>query len=190
MKYFRTLLAVTGCLIVSCSSGAEDSFEKIVARVDKYFSGTPSLLTSNKVTKDGQQSYVYYVLKIDKYNLSYDVKNTYSAASPYSAYIRLSSKVSDNIKSGDLILDTSEFSVISEIAAAEASGFSTTSMALANNDFSQNDKSVTLIMRYSYQGDNWTYRNMTAGGASESLIRDLESFPQNKEFREAIGMEG
>ena len=100
-----------------------------MTRVDKYFSGQPSLLTSTKIVKDGEQAYAYYALKIIEYNLSYDVKNTYSTASPLSASISLSCKVSDNIKSGDLVLDTSEFLVSSAITASEARGFSTTSLA-------------------------------------------------------------
>jgi len=190
MAHLRILLIVTCLIIVSCSSAAKDSFEKIVSQVDNYFSGQPSLLTSTRIIKDGQQTHAYFTLKIDKYNLSYDIKNTYSAASPYKASINLHCNVLDNLNSGDIVLNISEFEATSEIATLEASGFSTTSMALANNDFSSNNKLVTFIMRYSYQGDNWTFTGMTAGGAPESLIRDLETFPQNKSFRETIGMEG
>jgi hypothetical protein len=146
-------------------------------------------LTSAKVIKDGQQTHAYYALKIIEHNLSYVVKNAYSTASPYKASINLHCNVLNNLSSGDIVLNISEFNVTSEIATSEASGFSTTSMALANNDFSSNNKSVTFIVRYSYQGGNWTYTGMAAGGAPESLIRDLESFPQNKEFREAVGLE-
>ena len=63
-------------------------------------------------------------------------------------------------------------------------------MALANKDFSSDPKSVTFIIRYSYEGGQWTHTGMVAGGMEESVILDLETFPQNKGFREAVGMEG
>ena len=189
MNSLRTLLIALCCLIVSCSSQAENSFQKIATRVDKYFSGQPCLLTSAEIIKDGEQAYAYYALKIIDYNLSYDVKNTYSASSPYNASISLSCRVSDNIKSGDVVLDTSQLRVSSAIAtSSEASGFSTTSLALANHDFSSHGKPVTLIIRYSYQDGKWTYSSMATAGAPESLIRDLESFHQNKSFRDAVGI--
>lgn len=188
MKYHHTLLVAACLLIVGCSSQAETSFEKIVVRVDKFFAGQPSLLTSTRIVEDGQQAYAYYTLKVDKCTLSYDVKNTYSTSSPYIAFISLSCEASDNIKSGDLVRDTSEFRVTSEVSKSEASGFSTTSMALANNDFSSNHKPVTFLIRYSYQNSTWACTSVTAGGAPKSLIRDLESFPQNKSFREAVGI--
>ena len=190
MKYCQTLLVAACLMIVGCSSAAEDSFEKIVARVDYYFAGQPLLLTSAKITKDVEQAYAYYALKIDKFNLSYDVNKAYSLVSPYNAFINLSCEVANNAKSGDQILDISEIKVASEIYNAEATGFSTTSLALANNNFSSDRKSVTFILRYAYQDNHWTYEGMTVGGTSESLIDDLESFSQNKPFREAVGMEG
>ena len=153
-------------------------------------SGQPCLLTSAEITKEGQQVYAYYALKIIAYNLSYDVKNTYSTASPYSGSINLSCNVVDNTRSGDLALDISALKVTSEIASVEPSGFSTTSMALANKDFSSHPKSVTFIIRYSYKGGKWTHTGMVAGGMEESVILDLETFPQNKSFREAVGMQG
>ena len=188
MKYHHTLLIAICCLIVSCSSQADTSFEKIVTRVDKYLSGQPCLLTSAEITKDGQQAYAYYALKIIDYNLSGDVENTYSADSPYSASISVSCTVSDNTKGGDLVPNASGFGTTSEIAASEASGFSTTTMALGNNDFSSHGKAVTFIIRYSYRGGKWIYSSMAAGGVPESLISDLESFPQNKSFRDAVGL--
>ncbi|MEJ2431544.1 MAG: hypothetical protein P8075_21910 [Deltaproteobacteria bacterium] len=189
MNFLRALLIALCCFATSCSSQAETSFEKIVTRVDKYFSGQPCLLTSAEITKDGQQVYAYYALKIIGYNLSYDVKNTYSTASPYSGSINLSCNVVDNTRSGDLSLDISALKVTSEIAPVEPSGFSTTSMALANKDFSSHPKSVTFIVRYSYEGGKWAHIGMVAGGMEESVILDLETFPQNKSFREAVGME-
>ena len=188
MIYSQTLLIATCCLISSCSSQAETSFDKIATRVDKYLSKQPCLLTSAEIIKDGQQAYAYYALKIIEYNLSSDVKNAYSTDSLYSGSINLSCTVVDNIRSGDLALDISPFTVTSGIAPAEASGFSTTTMALANNDFSSHSKPVTFVLRYSYRGGKWTYTDMAAGGMQESLIADLETFPQNKEFREAIGL--
>ena len=159
-----------------------------MTRLDKYFSGQPCLLTSTRIVKDGEQAYAYYALKIIRYNLSYDVRGTYSTGSAYSGSINLSCNVVDNTRSGDLVVDPSELRVSSAIPASEASGFSTTSLALANNNFSSNNKTETLIIRYSYQGGNWTYCGMAAGGAPELLIRDLESLSQNKEFREAVGI--
>ena len=159
-----------------------------MTRVDKYLSGQPCLLTSAEITKDGQQVYAYYALKIIGYNLSYDVKNTYSTASPYSGSINLSCKVVDNTGSGDLALDISALKVTSGSTPVEPSGFSTTSMALANKDFSSDPKSVTFIIRYSYEGGKWTHTGMVAGGMQESVILDLETFPQNKSFRDAVGI--
>ena len=69
-------------------------------------------------------------------------------------------------------------------------GYSTTTMASANTDFSSNMRALSIIIRYSYQEHHWNYADIAGGGPSKSFLHDLETFPQNKAFRKAVGMEG
>jgi hypothetical protein len=188
MNYKSTLLTIICLLTVACSSQAEENFNQIVARVDKYFSEKPILVTSNKIIKDGQTVFSYYAIKVIEYNLSFDVQKTFSSTLQYNAFIIIKCVVLDNAKNGDLVFDSFVLNVKDRIVSYEASGYSTTNMAIANKGFSSNSKSLTLIIRYSYQDDKWICIDIAGGGISGSLFRDLETFPQNKEFREAVGM--
>ena len=185
----RFLLATLVCILtVSCSSDAENKFEKVAVRMDRYFSEKPILLTSKKILKEGNELYAYYALRIIEHNISYNINRLASSDTKYNASLRISCDAVDNIRSGDLISDTLELQNTLENNAVEASGFSTTGLALANTDFSLDKKSLAIFIRYTYENDNWICSDITGGGRSESLVVDLQSFPQNKRFREVIGI--
>jgi len=190
MNSFRTLLTIACCLIISCSSAAENDFEKIVSRIHKYFSEKPIFLTSVKTIAATEVTYAYYSMRVDEYNLIYDARETSGQTSHYRAFLTISCKVSDNASNGDSVSKISEFASSEGVVPDKVSGFSTTSMAVANQDFSNSGRLMTIIIRYSNQGDTWLYEDISiSGGAStESLVDDLKNFPQNKAFREAIGM--
>jgi len=190
MKYYRLqmLLLVFACaFMISCSSDAKTEFEKVVFRVDKYLSERPILVSSKKVMKGSEDVYAYYALRIVDYDLSYNIKRTFSSVSPYQAVIRISCHILNNAKSGDLISDISAFQHEVGILSKEASGFSTTDMALHNTDFSTKSR-LAFMIRYSYQSHDWIYNSIEGGPLSESFFHDLQTFSQNKEFRKAIGM--
>ena len=154
--------------------------------VDKYFSQNPVFLVSKEIVKTDQINYAYYALKITEYKLSYDIKKTFAS---YNAFIEVSCNIWDNSRSGDLIETVLNQNTSAEVKFNKVYGFSTTTMALTNTKFSPSDiNSLTIIAKYSYQDDNWTLSDLTVGGISQPLIRDLESFPQNIEFREVIGI--
>jgi len=176
--------------MISCSSTAENDFEKIVTRVNEYLSGKLILLTSTKSIRNNEETYVYYSLRVEDYNLTYDVREDFRETSRFRAYITISCKASDNADSGDSTSNLSGFSASEGIMPTKARGFSTTSMALANQYFSNNSKPMTIITRYSHQENEWFYDSISVSGvtSSESLVDDLKNFPQNKAFREAFGM--
>ena len=181
------LASILCILTISCDSGDQAKFEKIVSRIDIYFSSKPVILTSQKITKNGEEVYAYYGLKIINHSLSYNTTRLPSA-SGYSATVTIMCNALKNSKSGDLISDISEFQTKLGIKSKEPGGFSTTNMALADSDFSESSK-WTILIRYFYQNDGWIYHDVEGGLSSDSFVHDLEIFPQNKEFREAIGME-
>jgi hypothetical protein len=190
MKHLPKLLLVFCMLVISCSSAAENDFEKIVSRIDKYFSEKPIFLTSVKNIANNEITHAYYSMRVEEYNLIYDVRETSGKTSRYGAYLTISCRILDNASSGDSISKISDFAVSEELTPKRASGFSTTSMALANQDFSNNSKRMTIIIRYSHQENKWFYDSISVSGvtSSKSLVDDLKNFPQNKAFREAIGI--
>jgi hypothetical protein len=139
------------------------------------------------IIREGTKTYTYFGYKIAGYELNYDIKRTFSSRSPYSAFIKISCNALENAKRGDMFSDNAEFQTDSGIISREASGFSTTQMALANPDFSSESKWL-IIVGYSYQNDGWIYSSIVGGPPSHSFIHDLKTFPQNRGFREAIGM--
>jgi len=155
-----------------------------------YFAGKPIVLTSEEITKEGKEVFAYYGLKIVDYEISHGIKRSSRESYLYSASMHISCSALDNAAGGDLSSDTYEFQTVLEITPERASGFSTTNIALTNNDFSSNKRSFNIIIRYLYQGDHWIYAGMAGGGPSKSFLHDLETFPQNKAFRQAVGMEG
>ena len=189
MSYKHTLVTLTCLLLISCSSSAKSSFEKIVYKFDKYFSEKPTLITSNMIIKEGIKTYTYFGYKIDGYELNYEIKRTFSSRSPYSSFIEVSCNAFENAKGGDMFSDNAKFQTESGIISGEASGFSTTQMALANSDFFSESR-WTINVGYTYQNGNWIYNSVTGGPPSHSFIHDLKTFPQNRGFRKAIGMEG
>ena len=180
------LVSVLCILTISCASGERGEFERVVSRIDKYFSSKPVILTSQRITKNNEEVYAYYGLKIINHSLSYNTTRLPSA-SGYSATVTIMCNALKNSKSGDLISDISEFQTKLGIKSKEPGGFSTTNMALADSDFSESSK-WTILIRYFYQNDRWIYHDVEGGPSSDSFIHDLEIFPQNKEFREAVGM--
>ena len=187
MKYKLSLFTLVCMLIISCSSDEQLKFEQVVTQIDKYFSSKPVLLTSKKIIKKNEEVFSYYALKIIDYDLSYNIIRSSYAFSPYTATVTIICNAVNNSKSGDLISDISEFQTELGIRSKDLSGFSTTNMALANNNFAENS-TWTMFIRYSYRNDRWTYDNVAEGPESESFISDLEDFPQNENFRKAIGM--
>ena len=181
------MLTILCLLTVSCSFKASNEFERIISRVDKYLSERPVLITSEQITKDGKEMYAYYAYKIIKYELHHTINWTFSSSSPYSASIKISCDALDNAQSGDLFSDISEFQTKLEIIAREASGFSTTQMALDHPAFTKESR-WTITVEYAYREDGWIYLGMTGGPPSDYFVSDLERFPQNKRFRDAIGM--
>jgi hypothetical protein len=175
-------------MILSCSSVAHNDFEKVVARLDKYFSENPVVLTSTRIISDHQEVHVYYSLKITKYKLSYKVRKSYSITSPYNAIVNISCSALNNAKSGDTVADIVKLTSRDGSVSLDASGFSTTSLALTNRNFSSGMRPFTFTIRYAYQNNHWICTGISGSSASESFIPDLESFPQNKNIREAIGM--
>lgn len=191
MRYLRNLVLIILCMLtISCSSAAEKDFGKIVTRVNDYFSGKPVLLISDRIIKGGQESYNYYCILIKNYNLTYGVKKSFSKTNPYNAFLVTSCDLLDNAGSGDSVSKIYEFGMSEGVIPNKTSGFSTTSLALANQNFSNRSKTMTIIIRYSYQENKWSYDDMSISGleSARSLINDLTYFPQNKAFRDAIEM--
>lgn len=189
MNYRQPIFAIICLILLSCSSAAKNEFQTIIARVNKYLSERPTILTSNRIIRDGQITYAYYALKLTKFNLSYDISKTYSSSSDYEGFIIISCNTLDNAWGGDLTAGIAGLGVGAEAIANQASGFSTTAMALNNTDFSSTDKPLTIIVRYSWTPDKWNLTNISCGGMPDSLINDLQTFPQNKQFRQAVAME-
>ena len=185
----KLLLASLLCILtISCTSVEQTKFEKIVSRIDKYFSSKPVILTSQKIIKEDEEVYAYYALKIINHSLSYNTTR-FSSASGYSATVSIMCNSLRNSKSGDLISDISEFQTRLGIGSEEPGGFSTTNMALADGDFSESSK-WTILIRYFYRNDRWIYDDVEGGPSSKSFVHDLKIVPQNEDFREAIGMVG
>ena len=189
MNFKQALLTIVCLILISCSSAAENEFEKIIAQADKYLSEEPTILTSNKIIKDGQLTYAYYALKIIKFNLSYNVSTTFSSSSHDEGLIMISCNILDNARRGDLVTPIAGLAVGAEAISNQASGFSTTAMALNNIDFSSTEKPITIIVRYAWESDKWNFTEISCGGMSDSFIHDLQTFPQNREFRQAVSME-
>lgn len=192
MKYCRPqmlLLVFISALIISCSTDAKTDFDKIVLRVDKYLSKKPILVGSQEVIRGGEHVYVYYALRIVDYNLSHHIRKLSPSVFPYKTSIRISSNVLHNAKSGDVSSDIfpSQTEIEGGILSAEASGFTTVDMALRNTNFSTKSK-LALIIKYTYEYDDWICNGIEGSYLAESFFCDLETFPQNKQFRTAIGM--
>ena len=187
MNYKLLLFAAMCFFLVFCASQEEQKLGEIESGIAGYLSKSPTLLTSNKVPKEGEEIYAYYALKVIKYNISYDMRRTSPSQSHEGVTVEISFKALDNSKSGDLISYMSQFQTELDIEFRESSGFSTTHMALANTDFTS-ERNGSIMIRYIYRDGNWIYDGMSGGALPQSFINDLETFPQNKEFREAIGM--
>ena len=188
MTFKRALLAALCLLMVCCSSEAERGFDKIVLKLDKYFSNKPTLLTSNKIIESNKEIYIYYTLKVIDHQFSYNFRKTFSPRSNYDAFIKISCNVVENSKSGDAVSDASELQIESVRDYSPARGFSTTDLAFRNTNYSTETKLLTFLIEYSYQNNKWIYRDIVVGSASDYLIDDLKSFHQNQEFREVVGM--
>jgi len=181
-------LPILALALVSCSSQAERAFKQVVSQLDTYLAQKPCLLTSKKIVKDGQESYVYYALKLDKYEIEFGVEGTSVAMSPHIGYIRISCTALDNSSSGDVSADTISTTQKGGSEPARREGFSTTDMALKNTAFSPDARTFSIYVDYTYQGSGWVCKTMSGGATPELLINDLQHLPQNKPFREAIGI--
>ena len=186
MKNKLLLVTLLCILTISCGSVEQAEFEKIVSRIEKYFSSMPVILTSQKITKDNEEVYAYYALKIFKHSLSYNTTRL-SSGSGYTATVTIMCNSLSNSKSGDLTSEIASSQIDSGSIPKEPAGFATTNMPLADSDFSEPSK-WTIWIRYLYRNESWIYDDIEGGPTSESFIHDLEIFPQNMEFREAIGM--
>jgi hypothetical protein len=185
----KLLLATLLCILpISCSSVEQAKFEKIVSRIEKYFSSMPVILTSQKITKDNEEAYAYYALKIINHTLSYNTTRL-SSGSGYAATVTIICNSLSNSKRGDVTYDIASFQIELESSSKEPAGFATTDMPLADADFSEPSK-WTIWIRYFYRNDNWICDEVEGGPTSESFIHDLQIFPQNEKFRKAIGMGG
>jgi len=184
----RTLVVITCFILLSCGSDAELEFEKITSRLDKYLTKQPLLLASNKTVKDNQDVYAYFALKIIGFKLSYDISATFFKTIPYKAFVEIECKAIENSKNGDIFSDISELKMSHLDNFLKPIGFSTTDLALLNDNFTTDSKKLTIIIRYLYQNNYWHYNNLAIGSMSLYFTKDLESFSQNKAFREAIGM--
>jgi hypothetical protein len=175
-------------MVLSCGSDAELKFEKITSRLDAYLTKQPVLLTSNKTIKDNQDIYAYFALKIIGYELSHDVSRTFSKTISRKAFVEISCEVKENSKNGDVVSNITELKMSHLNNYRESSGFSTTDLALLNSDFSHDSQKLTIRVTYFYQNDYWHYNDLAVSSTSAYFTQDLENFPQNKAFREAIGM--
>lgn len=190
MNHWRNVTVLICFLLIACSPVAESEFEQTITRVNEYLSGKPVLLTSNRIVKGNEETYIYYCLRIENYNLDYSVKQGFSKITPYNGFIYLSFNVFDNANSGDVVSDISPLAFSAEIVPKKAVGFSTTTVAMSNQDFSKSGRSASITIKYSYQGNQWLYSDISVSGGAltEALADDLKNFPQNKKFRVAIGM--
>ena len=185
---YRLLLATLFCtLTASCSADIKHEFEKNILTLDRFFSEKPVIVTSNIIVKDGEENYAYYTLKMVDCDISNNIIRTFSKDRSYFAFVNITCNAFDNAEHGDLVYDASEFQTELGLPYIKAGGFSTTHMALANTDFSTQRK-CTITIRYSYLDNFWLYNSIDAGNLSKSFSHDLKNFPQNKKFREAIGM--
>lgn len=92
------------------------SFESVVNRIDKFFSGSPIVLASefslgSKVLGDdgvwtGRRAreavIVYYLLKFEKQEIGYDIQKTDSIITPYVGYVVISLWIKSNASYGDM----------------------------------------------------------------------------------------
>ena len=186
----RSALCIAASVaLFSCSSQAERGFKGTVSRLSSYLSQQPHLLTSRKITKDGQTMHVYYALKVHSFQLDYSVERTFLADVPYQGFITVSCTVMDNSDSGDVSSDMFDFAKTLEPESKENKGFSTLDLALRNGDFSAVPEALALYVKYAYVNDKWILKGLSTGAAPGLLLADLEQLPQNKPFRQAIGME-
>ena len=181
------LILSFGPLLISCSHPATGAFEALTHKVENYLAKKPIWVTSQSVTPDAGDEYAYYALKIVRHTIRYDVIRQRSSVMLYKGFIRVLCDMVGNAKAGDVFPDGGEFQSEVEILEKEALGFSTTDMALHNTDFSAPSK-MTMIIRYAYHEDKWVFAGIEGGYPSESLVRDLSTFPQNEGFRRAVGM--
>jgi hypothetical protein len=187
---FRYLLCIAASVaILSCSSHAERSFKREVARLTSYMSQHPHLLTSRQILKDGKETYVYYVLKVERFQANDSVETTFLSAVGYRGSITISCSLADNSGSGDVAYDAIDFARTLGAATRGNKGFSTADMALGNGDFSPSPETVAVYLTYSYEKGRWIFKDLSLGGAPELLLEDLEQLPQNRPFRQAIGTE-
>ena len=101
----------------------------------------------------------------------------------------MSCSVLDNSGSGDVSSDIVDFAKTLGPENKENMGFSTLDLALKNGDFSAAPEALALYVKYSYANDKWVFKGLSTGAAPELLLVDLQQLPQNKPFRQAIGME-
>ena len=187
-RYFLCIAAIAALL--SCSSHAERSFKREVSRLTAYMSKHPHLLTSRKILKDGKETHVYYVLKVERFQANDSVERTFLSDVPYGGSITILCSVADNSGRGDVASDTIDFAKSLGAEGTKDKGFSTTDLALRNGDFSPSPETLAVYLKYLYEKDRWSYKGLSLGGAPELLLVDLQQLPQNKPFRQAIGMEG
>ena len=188
MNSKRLLLPILTLALVSCSSPAERTFKQMVSQLDTYLTQKPCLLTSRKILKDGQESYVYYALKLDKHDIDSGLEKTFVATSTHRGYIRISCTAFDNSSSGDVSPDTISATEKGASEHDKPEGFSTTDLALKSASFSPTTRTFSIYVDYTYQEGGWVCKAMSGGATPELLINDLQHLPQNRPFREAIGI--
>lgn len=189
MNSKRLLLPILTLVLISCSSHAERSFKQEVSRLTSYMSQQPHLLTSRKILQDGNEIHVYYVLKVERVQFDDSVERTFLSDVPYRGSVTISCSIVDNSASGDVTADTIDFAKGSGPESRGNKGYSTVDMALRNGDFASPSETLAVYLRYSYEKDRWICKSLSLGGAPELLLVDLQQLPQNRPFRQAIGME-
>lgn len=183
----RVILAIYICIFVfSCSRELETKFDSRVLSVQNYFSKKPVLLGDIKITKNKEDVYAYYGLKVINFKLSFDIQSNFLSAP--TAYIKLSCEVLSNQDKGDLVDDRLKMLGVESNSYVGASGFSSIIAAINHKDFSKKAKDVIFYIKYIYKGEAWSFSGLETNYFNRSIDTYLKQSQHCKDFREAIGM--
>jgi hypothetical protein len=181
MKKYIYLFLFIFCLpLVSKSQNATEamaSFKPILKSVDDLFSGSPIVLNSEDYRRSPSGK-INYLLRFEKLDIAYDIKKADSLISPFTAYISLRLKFSNNAIYGDI----KESALNSDHKTIEYNwGFQNAEDAIKKQDFASCMASTAIIagdpkidetfprlcqteakILYAYQDNKWVFKDINS----------------------------
>ncbi len=142
-----------------------NSFKVKIKEIDSTLSAKPIVLFSQN-RNESSTGKSYYLVKIEKIDIKYDIQKTNSLVTPYTGFVTLTIKVSDNQNLGDVEGPKKKLGFSDPEKAKEVQTFnSCCSAELSEDKWCKGNVKAT----FDYQEGNWVYKSIDTEVAQRIL---------------------